>query len=146
MLADYLTSLQAGDIASAPHGGCQGPQRTESGGVSSLWHAYIWHDSSWGRAWGKYSCSRGKSAVGTKLAPVKSVFAGSSWALSVTMSASAIFLKIITHNAPPSNIALVEAEDIHLCNNVMHNFMHQVLMGGKMGKLLLCMLTGIGRS
>jgi hypothetical protein len=24
--------------------------------------------------------------------------------------------------------------------------MHQVLMGGKMGKLLLCMLTGIGRS
>ncbi len=62
------------------------------------------------------------------------------------MSASAIFLKIITHNVPRFNIALVEAEDIHLCNNVMHNFMHHVLMGGKMGKLLLCMLTGIGRS
>jgi hypothetical protein len=42
--------------------------------------------------------------------------------------------------------ALIEAQGIHLCNNLMHIFVHHVLLGGKIGKLLLCMLAGIGRS
>jgi hypothetical protein len=68
------------------------------------------------------------------------------WALSMTMSMSSISFKIITPNVPTSRIALVEAEGIHLCNKLMHVFMHHILLGGKMGKLLLCTLTGIGRS
>ncbi len=64
----------------------------------------------------------------------------------LTASASTISIKIIICKAPTSSIALVEAEGIHLCNNQMHVFMHQILLGGKMGKLLLCMLTGSGRN
>jgi hypothetical protein len=109
-----------------------GPLCPESGGALSLWHAFIWHDSSWGRAWGKYFCSRGKTATGTKLAPVESIVLCFVWAPSATMSASSISFEIITCNMPTSRIALVEAEGIHLCNNLMHVFMHHILLGGKM--------------
>jgi hypothetical protein len=57
---------------------------------------------------------------------------------------SFISFNIITHNTPTSRIALAEAVGIHLCNNLMHVFVHHILLGGKMGKLLLCTLTGIG--
>jgi hypothetical protein len=64
----------------------------------------------------------------------------------MAMSTSSISFKISACNAPTSRIALIEAQGIHLCNNLMHVFVHQVLLGGEMGKLLLCTLAGIGCS
>ncbi len=116
------------------------------GGALSMWPAFIWHDYSWGRAWGKYSGSRAKSAAGTELDPAESIVASSARAPSLTASMSAISIKTISREAPTSSIALVEAEGIHLCYNLMHVFMHQILLGVGMGKLLLSTLTRSGCS
>ncbi len=99
---------------------CGGPRHPKTGGVLSLQQAFIWHDSSWGQVWGKESCSRGKTATGTKLACVGSILGGSARASSTATSASSISFKIIACNAPMSSIPLVEAQGIHLCDNLMH--------------------------
>ncbi len=61
------------------------------------------------------------------------------------MSASSISFKVSACNMPTSCITLIEAQGIYLCNNLMHVFVHHILLGGKMGKLLLRTLSGIGR-
>ncbi len=92
------------------------------------------------------SCSQGKTAAGTKLSSVGSIVLGSARVMPVATSVSSISFEISACNAPTSRIALIEAQDIHLCNNLMHVFVHHILLGGEMGKLLLCTLAGIGHS
>ncbi len=122
----------------------RGPWRPKTSGALSLQRAFIWPDSSWGRVRGKEFSSRGKTATGSKLASVGSNVLGSVRALFVAIPGSSISFEVIAGNAPMSCIALIEAQGIHLCNNLMHVLVHHVLLGGEMGKLLLRTLAGVG--
>ena len=124
---------------------CGGARCFKTSGVSSLQRAFIWPDSSWGRVWGKEFSSWGKTAAGSELSSVQRDVLGSVRALSTAIATSSISFEVVAGNAPTSRIALIEAQGIHLCNNLMHVLVHHVLLGGKMGKLLLCTLASIGR-
>jgi hypothetical protein len=123
------------------HGGPWSPQTS---GASSLRRAFIWPDSSWGWVRGEEFSSRGKTTAGSELSSIGCNLLESARALSVAMATSSISFEVIAGNVPTFRIALIEAQGIHLCNNLMHVLVHHVLLGGKMGKLLLCTLAGVG--
>jgi hypothetical protein len=122
-----------------------GFQRSKTSGALSLQWAFIWPDSSWRWVWGKEFSSQGKTVASSKLSSVQRDVLGSVRALSTAIATSSISFEVVAGNAPTSRIALIEAQGIHLCNNLMHVLVHHVLLGGKMGKLLLCTLASIGR-
>jgi hypothetical protein len=81
-----------------------GPWCPKTDGALSLQWAFIWHDFSWGRVWGKESCRQGKTAAGTKLSSVGCNVLGSTRALSVATSAPPFTSELVPATHPCSAV------------------------------------------